>query len=190
MQNVLDAIVVGAGAAGIGAAAVLNAGGASYVVLEASKRTGGRVKAFTFGEATRPVLLENGANWVSGAGPPPRWPRKAINPVYKLALALNFSLVRVPGRVVVASHARWAAVSSRDGPHVHMPRVRPVRQARQVDIDGCVRRGARLREGDGALHITRGRARCIENRGHLHAGLRLRLSLLVRLRLGLCRTPL
>ena len=93
--DVLDAIIIGAGAAGIGAASVLHASGSpsSYVVLEASQHVGGRVKSFSLGG----VVLENGANWVSGAGPPPHWTRRAVNPLYRVAMAVNLSMVRVPG---------------------------------------------------------------------------------------------
>ena len=99
----LDAIIIGAGAAGIGAASVLHASsGSSYVVLEASQHVGGRVKAFSLGG----VVLENGANWVSGAGPPPLWPRRAVNPLYRVAMAVNLSMVRVPGSATNMSN--WA----------------------------------------------------------------------------------
>ena len=141
METPLDAIIVGAGAAGVGAAATFQAGGltASYIVLEATvslqapnhcsthcgltafhpsaccdgpsqDRVGGRVKAFSFGESPQ-IVLENGANWVSGSGPPPHWPHKAVNPMFKLALALNLSMVRVPGSATNMSN--WAASDER-----------------------------------------------------------------------------
>jgi monoamine oxidase len=110
MTEPLDAIVVGAGAAGVGAASVLRASLARYVVLEATHRVGGRVRAFGFGATSR-YVLENGANWVSGAGPPPTWPRTAINPLFHVALALNLSMVRVPGSATNMSN--WAVSNER-----------------------------------------------------------------------------
>lgn len=106
----LDVIVIGAGAAGLSAASSLRAGGIElYAVLEAKGTTGGRVQPFAFGDLT----LENGANWVSGAGPPAGvWPHRAINPLFRLALALNLSMVRVPGSATNMSN--WA-VSSAQG---------------------------------------------------------------------------
>ena len=107
----LDAIVIGAGAAGVGAAAVLRAAGIdAYVVLEASDRVGGRVKSFSFGNSTvhEPVILEDGANWVSGAGPPPLWPRRAVNPIFDLALRHSVPMVRVPGSATNMSNW-WVA---------------------------------------------------------------------------------
>ena len=102
----LDAIVIGAGAAGIGAAATLHAGSISrFVVLEATQRIGGRVAALTLGRSN-PVQIENGANWISGAGVPPAWRHRAVNPLFQLALAVNMPIVRVPGAATNMSN--WA----------------------------------------------------------------------------------
>ena len=91
----LDAIVIGAGAAGLGAAAVLRAAGVErYLILEATGTIGGRVRSFSFGKEK--LLLENGANWVSGAFEA-GGKHRAVNPLFRLALAMNLSMVRVPG---------------------------------------------------------------------------------------------
>ena len=88
----LDVIILGAGAAGIGAAAVLHAAGVTkFAVLEATNRTGGRVRAFEFGAAPHKVQVEAGANWISGAP----GTAKGINPLWKvpsLSLSLSLSL--------------------------------------------------------------------------------------------------
>ena len=132
MDAFLDTIIIGAGAAGIGASAVLRAAGLqSYVLLEASNRTGGRVNAFELGGGgavgssySKRVILENGANWVSGAGPQDGspWPHSAVNPLFHLALRHNLSMVRVPGSATNMSN--WN-VSSENGSW--------------VDIDGARR---------------------------------------------------
>ena len=59
-----DAIVVGAGAAGLAAAAELSAGGRSVLVLEARDRIGGRI--WTREAAGAPVPVELGAEFIHG----------------------------------------------------------------------------------------------------------------------------
>ena len=113
LASPVDAIIIGAGAAGIGAAATLRAGGVdNYIVLEATHRTGGRVKALTLG-SENPVQVENGANWVSGAGEAPYWPHRAVNPLFAIATKLNTSMVRVPGSATNMSN--WAVVGEDGG---------------------------------------------------------------------------
>ena len=78
----LDALIIGAGAAGVGAAALLRGGGLdNFAVLEATDRIGGRVQALPFGSGPQ-IMIENGANWISGA---PRGDQGQVNPVFKLA---------------------------------------------------------------------------------------------------------
>ena len=71
----VDVAIVGAGVSGLAAAKALGAHNASFVVLEARNRTGGRVHAVSFGPgadsttrhaATPRHLIETGANWVQG----------------------------------------------------------------------------------------------------------------------------
>eukprot|EP01062_Namystynia_karyoxenos_P062448 TRINITY_DN55329_c0_g1_i1.p1 TRINITY_DN55329_c0_g1~~TRINITY_DN55329_c0_g1_i1.p1 ORF type:complete len:560 (+),score=150.26 TRINITY_DN55329_c0_g1_i1:82-1680(+) len=103
-----DVIIIGAGAAGGAAAAELRAAGVSYAVLEATSRTGGRVEAFRFGDpAVRDVVLERGANWVSGA--PLRGP--GANPVFNAAERLGLSMLPVPGSA--GNLSGWELLNSR-----------------------------------------------------------------------------
>jgi monoamine oxidase len=82
--NDVDVAVVGAGAAGIGAARRLcAAGGVSVLVLEARQRVGGRVH--TIAPAGFP--LDRGAEWLHSAD---------RNPLSPIAAALGFSLHRRP----------------------------------------------------------------------------------------------
>ena len=62
-----DVVVIGAGAAGLAAAAELRGAGRSFVVLEARDRVGGRV--LTVRDPRVPVPLELGAEFVHGAAP-------------------------------------------------------------------------------------------------------------------------
>ena len=61
-----DAIVIGAGVSGMSAASALVRAGLSVRVLEATNRTGGRMRAYTFGDPTVyvnnrvPRMLANG----------------------------------------------------------------------------------------------------------------------------------
>lgn len=83
-------VVVGAGMAGVAAASVLAAANVSFVVLEASNRTGGRIKAEPFGDSrVARISVETGANWIHGAGPQ--------NPVRQLALAIRLQSALVAG---------------------------------------------------------------------------------------------
>jgi len=63
-QASADVLVLGAGAAGLAAAAELAGAGRSVLVLEARDRIGGRV--WTVGDAESPVPLELGAEFVHG----------------------------------------------------------------------------------------------------------------------------
>jgi monoamine oxidase len=74
----LDALVIGAGAAGLAAAAALRAAGLSVAVLEARPRLGGRVWTDT---GLGGLPLDLGASWIHGAGP--------RNPVAALARELR-----------------------------------------------------------------------------------------------------
>ncbi len=69
----VDVVIIGAGMAGVAAAGVLasHPAGLSFVVLEASNRTGGRVVSRTFGNpSVATAQIEVGANWIHGTDPP------------------------------------------------------------------------------------------------------------------------
>src|SRR5579863_9551112 len=71
-----DVIVIGAGAAGLAAAAALGRAGRSVLVLEARDRIGGRI--WTRHEPAVPVPLELGAEFIHGASPETHdWLRRA-----------------------------------------------------------------------------------------------------------------
>src|SRR5262249_54243195 len=59
-----DVIIVGAGAAGLAAAAALSHGGCSVLVLEARSRIGGRI--FTLRDRAFEMPLELGAEFIHG----------------------------------------------------------------------------------------------------------------------------
>eukprot|EP00966_Prymnesium_polylepis_P170149 3933423-Prymnesium_polylepis.1 len=115
-----DVLIIGAGMAGVSAAAELHRYGVKrFAVLEASNRTGGRVKSFTFGDpSVSRVVLENGANWVSGA------PRRGKygNILYHLAVEHRLQMHRVPGSATNMSN--WEVFDS---------------EGRRTDLDGARR---------------------------------------------------
>lgn len=81
MQNQFDAVIIGAGVAGLAAARKLQSLGRSVVVVEASSRIGGR--AFT-DRTSFSVPTDLGCAWLHQAD---------RNPLTPLARALNFSLL-------------------------------------------------------------------------------------------------
>jgi hypothetical protein len=80
----VDAVIVGAGAAGIAAARRLTAAGKRYVLIEAAEEVGGRCITDTkiFG-----VPYDRGAHALYAGD---------INPMTKLAVAAGFDLYRAP----------------------------------------------------------------------------------------------
>lgn len=72
-----DVIIIGAGMAGLSAAAELTAADPdlSYIILESTDRTGGRVRAHTMGVSTNRVVVEDGANWIIPFNGNPLWDR-------------------------------------------------------------------------------------------------------------------
>ena len=63
----MDAVVIGAGVAGLAAARALQDAGVDFIVLEARERIGGRI--FTARDAELPVGVELGAEFVHGSAP-------------------------------------------------------------------------------------------------------------------------
>lgn len=65
--DLFDAIIIGAGAAGLAAAKELREQGRSIVVIEARGRVGGRI--FTYRDPALPIPIELGAEFLHGATP-------------------------------------------------------------------------------------------------------------------------
>ena len=106
----VDVIIVGAGWAGMAAADALARANVSFLVLEASNRTGGRVKPLQFGDpAVWRGVVERGANWVSGVAPPGVTKGGAggvakgfenvpyENPIHALARKARLAMTRIAG---------------------------------------------------------------------------------------------
>jgi monoamine oxidase len=83
--GLLDAVIVGAGAAGIAAGRRLAAANRRFLIVEASERVGGRcfTETQTFG-----VPYDRGAHWIHTPD---------INPVAKLATRAGFEVYPAPG---------------------------------------------------------------------------------------------
>jgi monoamine oxidase len=81
-----DVVVVGAGAAGLAAAARLQAAGVSFVLLEAKHRVGGR--AFT-DTSTFGVPFDRGCHWLHSA---------SVNPLTAVADRLGFHYQSLPAK--------------------------------------------------------------------------------------------
>lgn len=83
--NMLDAVVIGAGAAGIAAGRRLAAANKHFVIVEASDRIGGRcfTETQTFG-----VPYDRGAHWL---------PAPDVNPIAKLAPRAGLEVYPAPG---------------------------------------------------------------------------------------------
>jgi monoamine oxidase len=94
-----DAIVIGAGAAGLAAAAELLRSGRSVLMLEARDRIGGRI--WTRKEADFPVPIEMGAEFIHGHAP--------------LTRAL---LAQVGARTVECSDSHWTLAQGEPQPRV------------------------------------------------------------------------
>ncbi len=92
-----DFLVVGGGAAGLSAAADLCEAGARVLVLEARRRTGGRV--WTRRPKTWPVPVELGAEFVHGRSPE----------LFEIARDAALGVIRLP-----SEHLEWRRGSFRD----------------------------------------------------------------------------
>ncbi len=165
-----DFLIVGGGAAGLSAAAELCEAGARVLVLEARRRTGGRV--WTRRPRTWPVPVELGAEFIHGRSP------ELFEIVREAALVVGPAAgraSRVAARVVPRHGRRLAAfrgVDEKDavegsGSRSFGRRVpRLAAQARGigppppvVDGPGLRRRAARARQRAGALDRRRGARR-------------------------------
>jgi len=93
----IDVVIVGAGAAGIGAAKTLRQRGIGFKVLEASHRIGGR--AYT--EAIAPgVPFDLGCHWMHSA---------SINPMVAIADKLGLSYVQENRPQRIYAHGAWVS---------------------------------------------------------------------------------
>jgi monoamine oxidase len=96
-----DVIIIGAGWAGMAAADHLARANVSFVVLEASNRTGGRSKAINFGNpSVGTFVFEQGSNWVCGDGAGKfgkHVPTVHTNPVLELAKQEGLRTTLIPG---------------------------------------------------------------------------------------------
>jgi len=136
-----DVLIIGAGWAGMTAAHTLHQANVSFLVLEASNRTGGRSHALTFGhESVGRFVVERGSNWVSGTGGGSAGSRRrgggpsepTVNPVKVLADRVGLKTTPVPSARVPT----WMSNSSGDVSAVFDAQGRP------TDLDGDVRRRA------------------------------------------------
>jgi monoamine oxidase len=95
----LDAIVIGAGAAGLAAARGLSDAGLTAVVLEARDRIGGRI--YTVRDSCWPLALELGAEFLHGDATPTR----------EAATAAGLLVHELPERHVWSRAGRWRSVT-------------------------------------------------------------------------------
>jgi len=93
----VEVAIVGAGAAGLGAAKELAARGVSFVVLEASHRIGGRAYTEDVG---RGQPFDLGCHWLHSA---------SINPFTRIADALGFTYKKTPFLRQIRLGDRWAS---------------------------------------------------------------------------------
>jgi hypothetical protein len=83
MKSAYDVVVIGAGAAGLAAAARLAEAGRSVLLLDARDRVGGRI--YTRHEPGLAAPLELGAEFIHGLAPATRqWAQKAGQPVHEV----------------------------------------------------------------------------------------------------------
>ena len=78
----VDVVVIGGGAAGVAAAAVLHEANVSFLLLEARPVLGGRMHESSFGA----YVIEDGANWVHGLC---NAQRTKMNPIYEPPSDMN-----------------------------------------------------------------------------------------------------
>jgi monoamine oxidase len=95
-----DAIVIGAGVAGLAAARHLKQAGQRVIVLEARGRIGGRVHT----DRTTGIPLEMGASWIHGSeGNPLAELAQQVGMTYRVSDYTNLALYVAPGQQMSAS---------------------------------------------------------------------------------------
>jgi monoamine oxidase len=90
-----DVVIVGAGAAGLSAASILDTAGCDFIVVEARDRFGGRM--LTERAEGLPVPIELGAEFIHGAAPETR----------KLARKHGLAVLDVAGQTLLAQRGRF-----------------------------------------------------------------------------------
>ena len=90
LPSSVDVAIIGAGAAGLGAANALKNSGLSVIVLEARDRTGGRAHTI---QAAPNVIFDLGCGWLHSADQ---------NSFVKIAEALNFEINKITPAVARA----------------------------------------------------------------------------------------
>ena len=150
-------IIIGGGVAGFAAAAALQANGVhSWLLLEATCRTGGRIQAVDFGNpAVGRLRVELGASWLAGVakGAPNPNPspnhnsnpnRGRTNPLADLVTASGLKTVRVAGSS--SNLSNWASFDAR-GRRTDGARAR----ARVRTIVACVERASMQSKRDRSI---------------------------------------
>ena len=139
MQRTLDAIVIGAGAAGLAAARALGMAGRDVLVVEARGRLGGRIH--THRDPAWPAPLELGAEFVHGAAPDTR----------AIARAAGLLVQELPERHAWARGGRWRPLSD--------SWARFLRVCARIDTEGADRSFDRFLAGARVPPDTRALAR-------------------------------
>jgi len=91
--DIYDVVVIGAGMAGVAAAAAVKHANMSVVILEARQYVGGRVHSVPFAGTT----IELGANWIHGTRGAQLKNTKQPNPVADAAVKIGLNTIWVPG---------------------------------------------------------------------------------------------
>jgi phytoene dehydrogenase-like protein len=141
-----DVVVVGAGVAGLTAAAALRERGLKVVVLEGRRRLGGRVHSQPLGPAGVPV--DNGASWLHRAGDDPAHPTRRL----ALAQVGSFQLPPLDPSVPFRFGNYFFSEARSDAPGPNPARAAgPAAGADRLGDNGRLRRrGARARRRGGA----------------------------------------
>lgn len=95
MADRVDAIVIGAGAAGLAAARDLSGSGKSVAILEARQRIGGRI--FTLHETNLPLPIELGAEFIHGEA----------EETFKIVEAASLLAYELPNNHWISDHGKF-----------------------------------------------------------------------------------
>jgi len=107
--DIYDVVVIGAGMAGVAAAAAVKHANMSVVILEARQYVGGRVHSVPFAGTT----IELGANWIHGTRGAQLKNTKQPNPVADAAVKIGLNTIWVPGSCAnVSGYGLWEQASS------------------------------------------------------------------------------